>query len=96
MLRVSQVLIISLIFWVEDYTEPFLFTVVRRYVEEMEDADRLLDLIADPNLEDIEPTRASGAGRVALYPDVCSILINILIPSDTKLTCIFSIYHSRP
>ena len=49
--------------------------LAKRYVEGMPEASKtqLMDLIAAPGQDDIEPTRAVS-GRQQLYPDVCVVI----------------------
>jgi exosome complex exonuclease DIS3/RRP44 len=42
---------------------------VRKYVEAMPEADKLLDLLSAAGSDEIEPTKAIGA-RQPLYPEV--------------------------
>ena len=49
--------------------------LAKRYVEGMPEASKtqLMDLIAAPGQDDIEPTRAAS-GRQQLYPDVRALV----------------------
>lgn len=55
---------------------------VRKYVEGMQEAEKLLDILSATGTHDVEETRAATTTRTALYANVCFILLN-----DTRQSC---------